>query len=57
MGARVPSPSTTTLMDRPPPGPARGPVVAPGWLVALLSVALVLLAGFGLLRAYQRRAK
>jgi hypothetical protein len=57
MGARVPSPSTTTLMDRPPPGPARGPFAAPSWLVALLSVALVLLAGFGLLRAYRRRAK
>ena len=53
----MPSPSTTTLVDRPPPGPARGPIAAPNWLVALLSVALVLLAGFGLLRAYRRRAK
>jgi hypothetical protein len=53
------APTTTTVFvrDRPPPGPARGAIAAPTWLVALLSVALVALAAFGLLRAYRRRAK
>jgi hypothetical protein len=32
-------------------------VAAPTWLVALLTVILVALAAFGLLRAYRRRAK
>ena len=57
MGPRVTGPSTTTLMDRPPPGPARGAFAAPAWLVAALSLALVLLAGLALLRAYRRRIK
>ena len=50
-------PATTTLVERPPPGPARGAVAAPAWVVALLSLGLVLIAGFGLVRAYRRRAK
>jgi len=57
MGQRVTGPSATTLMDRPPPGPARGAFAAPAWLVAVLSLALVVLAGFGLWRAYRRRMK
>ena len=56
MGGRVKGPPTTTL-ERPPPGPARGVFVAPSWLVALLSVALVALAGFALVRSYRRRLK
>jgi hypothetical protein len=44
-------------MERPPPGPARGAVAAPSWLVAVLSVALVMLAGFALLRAYRRKSQ
>jgi len=52
------APTTTVFVrDRPPEGPARGAFAAPTWLVALLSVALVALAAFGLLRAYRRRAK
>ena len=56
MGSRVKGPPTTTL-ERPPPGPARGAFAAPTWLVAVLSVALVALAGFALVRAYRRRLK
>ena len=41
---------TTTLVERPPPGPARGVLAAPVWLVALLTFALLLAAGFLLLR-------
>ena len=44
-------------MDRPPPGPARGAIAAPSWLVGVLSVVLVVLAGLALLRAYRRRAR
>ncbi len=50
-------PATTTLVERPPPGPARGAVAAPAWVVAALSLGLVLLAAFSLLRAWRRRAK
>ena len=57
MGARVTGPSPTTQMDRPPAGPARGAMPAPAWLVAVLALTLVALAGFALLRAYRRRAK
>ena len=57
MGQRVTGPSATTLMDRPPPGPARGAFAAPAWLVAVLSLALIVLAGWGLFRAYGRRIK
>lgn len=56
MGGRVKGPPATTL-ERPPPGPARGAFAAPVWLVAVLSVALVALAGFALVRAYRRRLK
>jgi len=52
------APTTTVFVrDRPPEGPARGAFAAPTFLVAFLSVALVALAGYGLLRAYRRRAK
>jgi len=57
IGGRVKGAPTTTIWDRPPPGPARGAFAAPTWLVALLSMGLVALAAFGLLRAYRRRAK
>jgi len=50
-------PTTVFVRDRPPEGPARGAFPAPVWLVALLSLALVALAGVGLLRAYRRRTK
>jgi hypothetical protein len=57
IGGRVKGPPPTTTLERPPPGPARGAFAAPPWLVALLSVALVALAGFALVRAYRRRLK
>ena len=50
-------PATTTLVERPPPGPARGPVPAPVWLVVLLSAGLLLFAGFSLVRAWKRRTR
>ncbi|HXK19902.1 MAG TPA: hypothetical protein VNG33_18960 [Polyangiaceae bacterium] len=50
-------PATTTLVERPPAGPARGIVPAPAWLVGVVSVALVCLAGLILTRAWRRRAK
>lgn len=45
----------TTVVERPPPGPARGQFPAPLWLVVLLSAALLCLAAYGLLRAWKRR--
>jgi len=56
IGGRVKGPSTTTL-ERPPPGPARGAFAAPSWLVVLLSVALVALSALALVRSYRRRLK
>jgi len=53
----VKGPATTTLVERPPEGPARGIVPAPAWLVSLVSVALVCVAGLALTRAWRRRAK
>lgn len=50
-------PATTTLVERPPAGPARGAVAAPAWVVALLSLGLLVLAAYGLVRAFRRRAK
>ena len=57
MGSRVKGPPAAATLERPPPGPARGAFAAPTWLVAALSVALVALAGFALVRAYRRRLK
>jgi len=47
----------TTVAERPPTGPARGLLPAPVWLVSGVTVALVLLAGLALTRAWRRRAK
>ncbi|HEY6081568.1 MAG TPA: hypothetical protein VIW29_22290 [Polyangiaceae bacterium] len=47
----------TTIVERPPPGPAQGPLPAPAWLVVLLAVALALVSALSLLRAWQRRRK
>ncbi len=57
IGGRVKGPATTTIVERPPPGPARGRFPAPLWLVLALSFALLLLAGYGLLRAWKRRQR
>jgi hypothetical protein len=57
MGGRVKGPATTSIATRPPPGPARGKVPAPVWLVVALSVALVLLAAFALWRSLRRRQR
>lgn len=57
MGGSVKGPATTSIATRPPPGPARGSVPAPVWLVVTLSVALVLLAGFALWRGFRRRQR
>jgi len=59
MGGRVKGPASTSIATRPPPGPARGGVAAPAWLVATLTVALLLVAAFALLRAQRlyRRQK
>jgi hypothetical protein len=57
MGGRVKGPATTSIATRPPPGPARGSVPAPVWLVVALSVALVLLAGWALWRGLRRRQR
>ena len=51
MGGRVKGPASTSIATRPPPGPARGGVAAPAWLVATLTVALLLVAAVALLRA------
>jgi hypothetical protein len=55
MGGRVIKATPTTVVERPPPGPARGQFPAPLWLVVLLSAALLCLAAYGLLRAWKRR--
>ena len=57
MGGRVKGPATTTTLERPPPGPARGRFPAPLWLVVLLSVALLGLAAYSLARAWRRRQR
>jgi hypothetical protein len=57
MGAAVKGPATTSIATRPPPGPARGSVPAPVWLVIALSVALALLAAFALWRSFRRRQR
>ncbi|HVY27653.1 MAG TPA: hypothetical protein VHB79_13960 [Polyangiaceae bacterium] len=58
MASIAPSPAApTTLLERPPPGPARGPVGAPVWVVVLVTLALVLLAALSLRRAWRRRLK
>jgi hypothetical protein len=53
----VKGPATTTIVERPPPGPARGRFPAPAWLVVALSAALLALAVVSLYRAYKRRLK
>ena len=57
MGARVKGPATTSIATRPPPGPARGSLPAPVWVVVALSVSLVLLAAYALWRGFRRRQK
>jgi hypothetical protein len=47
----------TTLVERPPPGPARGLFPAPVWLVLALALGLAIGAGLSLGRAWRRRAK
>jgi hypothetical protein len=44
----------TTVVERPPPGPAQGSLPAPAWLVAALSLALALLAIFGVLKSFRK---
>jgi hypothetical protein len=44
-------------VERPPAGPARGLVPAPAWLVGVVALALVSLAGLALTRSRRRRAK
>jgi hypothetical protein len=55
MGGRVKGLAPTSIATRPPPGPARGGVAAPVWLVLALTVAIALLAGLALWRAFKRR--
>lgn len=54
MGGRVKGPASSSIATRPPPGPARGSVAAPVWLVLALTVALALVAGFALWRGFRR---
>jgi hypothetical protein len=59
MGGRVKgsaqAPETTSMTTRPPPGPARGSVPAPVWLVVALSGALLLVSVLLLWRNLRRR--
>jgi hypothetical protein len=48
-------PETTSIATRPPPGPARGSVPAPVWLVVALSGALLLVSALLLWRNLRRR--
>ena len=57
IGGRVKGPAPTTIVERPPPGPARGSFPAPLWLVVALGAALLLLAGYSLMRAWKRRQR
>jgi|RhiMethySRZTD1v2_1073278.scaffolds.fasta_scaffold1550561_1 hypothetical protein len=57
MGGRVKGPAPTTIVERPPPGPARGSFPAPLWLVLALGTALLVLTGYSLLRAWKRRQR
>jgi hypothetical protein len=50
-----PAPAETSLVTRPPPGPARGSIPAPVWLVVGLSVALLLVCLLLLWRGLRRR--
>jgi len=52
---KEPPAGTTTLVERPPPGPARGVIAAPVWLVALSTFALALAAALMLVRARRER--
>jgi hypothetical protein len=56
-GARVAAaPGTgTTVIERPPEGPAQGKLAAPAWLVWGLSAALAVGALAALLRSWRRR--
>jgi hypothetical protein len=56
MGGRVYGPATT-IITRPPPGPARGSLAAPSWLVVALTLALIVLSSYALWRVYRRRQK
>lgn len=51
------APEPVTIVERPPVGPARGPLGAPVWLVVLWTVTLVLLSCLVLWRAWRRRTK
>jgi hypothetical protein len=57
MGGRVTGPAPTTVVERPPPGLARGSLPAPLWLVVLLSATLVCFAIYVLVRAWRRRQR
>jgi hypothetical protein len=48
-------PERTSITTRPPPGPARGSVPAPVWLVVALSGALLLVSALLLWRNLRRR--
>ncbi|HKY40398.1 MAG TPA: hypothetical protein VJN18_30905 [Polyangiaceae bacterium] len=57
IGGRVKGPVPTTIVERPPPGPARGNFPAPLWLVVALGAMLLALSAYSLTRAWKRRAR
>jgi hypothetical protein len=57
IGGRVKGPAPTTIVERPPPGPARGSFPAPLWLVVALGAVLLALATYSLVRAWKRSAR